>query len=110
MSVSAPRMAYVFLDDVLPRGDQEVWRPSIRKRSARQRSIRIFPEGGTMLGFGVKFFLARVPRWPARNERSFPVVLQYVDDKSYVVWPNSQKQREEPCCLCRRGTTFSDQQ
>jgi len=29
-----------------------------------------------------------------QNDRAFPVILQYVDDKSYVVWPKSQQQRE----------------
>ena len=29
-----------------------------------------------------------------QNERAFPVVVQYVDDKAYVVWPKSQAQRE----------------
>ena len=26
--------------------------------------------------------------------RAFPVVIQYIDDKAYVVWPKSQQQRE----------------
>jgi hypothetical protein len=29
-----------------------------------------------------------------QNERAFPVIVQYVDDKAYVVWPKSQQQRE----------------
>jgi hypothetical protein len=29
-----------------------------------------------------------------QNDRAFPVVIQYIDDKAYVVWPKSQQQRE----------------
>jgi ABC-type branched-subunit amino acid transport system substrate-binding protein len=51
------------------------------------------PEGGTMLGFGVKFG-GEEARAPGQNERAFPVIIQYVDDKSYVVWPKSLQVRE----------------
>ena len=46
-----------------------------------------------MLGFGVKFAGEGQPM-AGQNERAFPVIIQYVDDKSYVVWPKSQAQRE----------------
>ncbi len=46
-----------------------------------------------MLGFGVKF--EGVDQSMAgQNTRAFPVVIQYIDDKAYVVWPKSQQQRE----------------
>ena len=51
------------------------------------------PEGGTMLGFGVKFY-GEGTTYAGQNERSFPVVIQYIDDRSYVVWPKSLQQRE----------------
>jgi hypothetical protein len=51
------------------------------------------PEGGTMLGFGVKFEGENAPM-AGQNDRAFPVIVQYVDDKAYVVWPKSQQQRE----------------
>ena len=31
---------------------------------------------------------------PGQNERAFPVIVQYVDDKSYVVWPKSLQLRD----------------
>jgi ABC-type branched-subunit amino acid transport system substrate-binding protein len=65
------------------------------------------PEGGTMLGYGVKFY-GEGERFAGQNARSFPVVLQYIDDKSYVVWPKSQMQRETVLPL-PKGTTFSNQ-
>ena len=58
------------------------------------------PDGGTMLGFGVKF------NGDGQNQRSYPVVLQYIDDKSYIVWPKSQAQRE-PVLPLPAGTTYS---
>jgi branched-chain amino acid transport system substrate-binding protein len=51
------------------------------------------PDGGTMLGFGVKFEGVDEPM-AGQNTRAFPVVIQYIDDKAYVVWPKSQQQRE----------------
>ena len=64
-------------------------------------------EGGTMLGFGVKF-PAEGAQMAGQNERSFPVVIQYIDDKSYVVWPKSQAMREAVLPL-PKGTTYSNQ-
>ena len=29
-----------------------------------------------------------------QNERSFPVITQYIDDKPYVVWPKALQTRE----------------
>jgi branched-chain amino acid transport system substrate-binding protein len=47
-----------------------------------------------MLGFGVKFEGEGQPM-AGQNDRAFPVILQYVDDKSQIVWPKSL-QRAEP--------------
>nr|WP_247394836.1 hypothetical protein [Bradyrhizobium sp. 35] len=60
-----------------------------------------------MLGFGVKFYGEGTPM-AGQNERSFPVVIQYIDDKSSVVWPKSQAQREAVLPL-PKGTTYSNQ-
>jgi len=50
------------------------------------------PEGGTMLGFGVKFEGEGAVA-PGQNDRAFPVVIQYVDDKPHVVWPKNLQTR-----------------
>jgi len=47
-------------------------------------------------------------QFAGQNERSFPVILQYIDDKSYVVWPKSQAQRDAVLPL-PKGTTYSNQ-
>ena len=82
----------MFLTDVLPRAIKKYGGvdPDALRKAALDVDI---PEGGTMLGFGVKFHGEGTPM-AGQNERSFPVVIQYVDDKSYVVWPKSQAQRE----------------
>ena len=97
---------YVFLTEVLPRAIKKYGGvdPDALRKAALDTDI---PEGGTMLGFGVKFFGEGTPM-AGQNERSFPVVIQYIDDKSYVVWPKSQMQRETVLPL-PKGTTFSNQ-
>lgn len=97
---------YVFMADVLPRAIKKYGGvdPEALRKAALDTDI---PEGGTMLGFGVKFHGEGTPM-AGQNERSFPVVIQYVDDKSYVVWPKSQAQREAVLPL-PKGTTYSNQ-
>jgi ABC-type branched-subunit amino acid transport system substrate-binding protein len=95
---------YVFLNDVLPRAIKQYG--GVDPDALRKAALDVdLPEGGTMLGFGVKFFGEGTPM-AGQNERSFPVVIQYVDDKSYVVWPKSQAQREAVLPL-PGGTTYS---
>src|SRR5437667_4040293 len=97
---------YVFLTEVLPRAIKKYGGvdPDALRKAALEVDI---PEGGTMLGFGVKFH-GEGTQMAGQNERSFPVVIQYIDDKSYVVWPKSQAQREAVLPL-PKGTTFSNQ-
>ena len=95
---------YLFLTEVLPRAIKKYGGvdPDALRKAALEVDI---PEGGTMLGFGAKFFGEGAPM-AGQNERSFPVVIQYIDDKSYVVWPKSQAQREAVLPL-PAGTTYS---
>ncbi len=98
--------AYVFLDDVLPRAIKKYG--GVDSEALRKAALDTdIPEGGTMLGYGVKFY-REGERFAGQNSRSFPVILQYIDDKSYVVWPKSQMQRETVLPL-PKGTTFSNQ-
>jgi len=96
--------SYVFLADVLPRAIKKYGGvdPDALRKAALETDL---PEGGTMLGFGVKFFGEGTPM-AGQNERSFPVITQYVDDKSFVVWPKSQAQREAVLPL-PAGSTYS---
>jgi branched-chain amino acid transport system substrate-binding protein len=95
---------YVFMNNVLPRAIKQYG--GIDPDALRKASMDVdLPEGGTMLGFGVKFW-PEGSQYAGQNQRSFPVVLQYIDDKSYVVWPKSQAQRE-PVLPLPAGMTYS---
>ena len=97
---------YLFFTEVLPQAIKKYG--GIDPESLRKATLDVdLKEGGTMLGFGVKFFGEGNPM-AGQNERSFPVIIQYVDDKSYVVWPKSQAQREAVLPL-PKGTTYSNQ-
>jgi branched-chain amino acid transport system substrate-binding protein len=52
------------------------------------------PPGGTIQGYGVKFFPPDTPM-SGQNERSTPVVMQYGKEGTNVVWP-SQIRTAEP--------------
>lgn len=97
---------YLFFTAVLPVAIKKYGGvdPEALRKAALDLDIK---EGGTMLGFGVKF-PAEGSQMAGQNERSFPVVIQYVDDKSYVVWPKSQAMREAVLPL-PKGSTYSNQ-
>ena len=83
---------YLFLSNILPRAIKKYG--GITADDLRQAAMDTdVPDGGTMLGFGVKFE-GPDSGMAGQNDRAFPVVIQYIDDKSYVVWPKSQQQRE----------------
>src|SRR5215831_17787983 len=83
---------YIFMTEVLPRAIKKYG--GIDADALRKAALEVdLPEGGTMLGFGVKFEGEGSPM-AGQNERAFPIIIQYVDDKPYVVWPKSLQQRE----------------
>jgi len=83
---------YVLMTEVLPRAIKKYG--GIDADSLRKAALEVnLPEGGTMLGFGVKF-AGEGSAMAGQNERAFPVIVQYVDDKPYVVWPKSLQIRE----------------
>ena len=95
---------HLFLSEVLPRAIRKYG--GIDSESLRQAALDLeLPEGGTMQAFGVKFEPAG-STLAGQNQRAFPVITQYVDDKAYVVWPKSQQQRE-PVLPLPAGMTYS---
>jgi ABC-type branched-subunit amino acid transport system substrate-binding protein len=83
---------YLFLTKVLPRAITKYG--GITSDDLRQAALDTnLPDGRTMLGFGVKFETPGMPM-AGQNERAYPVIVQYIDDQSYVVWPKAQQQRE----------------
>jgi branched-chain amino acid transport system substrate-binding protein len=76
---------WVLLNDVLPRAIQKHggWSPDALAMAARETDI---PEGGTMQGYGVKFFGEGSPM-RGQNERAIAAVYQVVDGQFRHVWP-----------------------
>jgi branched-chain amino acid transport system substrate-binding protein len=96
--------SYVFFTEVLPRAIKKYG--GVDGEALRKAALDVdLPDGGTMLGFGVKF-APEDAALAGQNMRAFPVVTQYIDDKAYVVWPESQQQRE-PMLPLPAGTTYS---
>jgi ABC-type branched-subunit amino acid transport system substrate-binding protein len=83
---------YLFMTEVLPRAIKKFG--GIDAEALRKAALEVdLPEGGTMLGFGVKFEGEGSPA-PGQNERASPVIIQYIDDKPNVVWPKRLQLRE----------------
>ncbi len=82
---------YVLLTEVLPKAIKKYG--GIDAEALRKAALEVdLPEGGSMLGFGVKF--EGEGAVAGQNARAFPVITQYVDDNAYVVWPKSLQLRE----------------
>ncbi|HTE38911.1 MAG TPA: ABC transporter substrate-binding protein [Reyranella sp.] len=95
---------YLFLTEVLPRAIKKYG--GIDGEALRKAALDTdVPEGGTMLGFGVKFAPGDAVM-AGQNERAFPVITQYIDGNAVVVWPKSQQQRE-PVLPLPSGMTYS---
>jgi branched-chain amino acid transport system substrate-binding protein len=83
---------WIFLTDVLPRAIKKYG--GIDSEALRKSALDTdIPEGGTIQGYGVKF----VPpgqSMSGQNERSTPVVHQYINNDTFVVWPNAIKSKD----------------
>ena len=76
---------WLLLTDVVPRAIQKHggFGPEALAAAARETDI---PEGGTMQGYGVKFYPAG-HRFAGQNERAYPAVFQVVEGKFVLVYP-----------------------
>ena len=83
---------WIFLTDVLPRAIKKYGGtdPEALRKAALDTDI---PDGGTIQGYGVKFHRPG-HEMSGQNERSAPVVLQYIGGKTEVVWPNRLRTAE----------------
>jgi branched-chain amino acid transport system substrate-binding protein len=81
--------AWIFFTDVLPRAIKKHggFDPEALRKAALETDI---PEGGTIQGYGVKFFGPDKPL-SGQNERSSPVVMQFVEGATKIVWPSAIK-------------------
>ena len=83
---------YLFFTKVLPVAIKKYG--GVTSDDLRKAALDLdVPNGGTMLGYGVKFEKPGEPM-AGQNERAYPVVTQYIDDKAYVVWPKNLAQRD----------------
>ncbi|HLE44143.1 MAG TPA: ABC transporter substrate-binding protein [Methylomirabilota bacterium] len=76
---------WLLLTDVVPRAIQKHggFGPEALAAAARETDI---PEGGTMQGYGVRFYPAG-HRFAGQNERAYPAVFQVVEGKFVLVYP-----------------------
>ncbi|NLD55773.1 MAG: ABC transporter substrate-binding protein [Burkholderiaceae bacterium] len=83
---------WIFLQDVLPRAIRKYGGvdPEALRKAALDTDI---PEGGTIQGYGVKFFPPGTPM-AGQNERSTPAVMQYIGKETVVVWPSAIKTKD----------------
>ncbi len=78
---------WLFLNDVLPRAIKKYH--GIDSEALRKAALDTdIPIGGTIQGYGVKFFPPGT-KMSGQNERSTPVVMQYVNGRTYIAWPNA---------------------
>ncbi len=83
---------WAFLEDVLPRAIKK--HGGISAEALQKAALETdIPDGGTLQGYGVKF---NPPghEMAGQNARAYPVVMQYVGDKTLVVWPKSSATAE----------------
>jgi branched-chain amino acid transport system substrate-binding protein len=81
--------SWIFFTDVLPRAIKKYGGidPEALRKAALDTDI---PVGGTIQGYGVKFFPPGT-EMAGQNERSTPVVMQYTGGKTRIVWPTAIK-------------------
>jgi branched-chain amino acid transport system substrate-binding protein len=77
--------AWIFFTDVLPRAIKKHGGidPEALRKAALETDI---PVGGTIQGYGVKFFPPG-HKMAGQNERSSPVVMQFVNGATKIAWP-----------------------
>jgi len=97
---------WIFLTDVLPRAIKKYGGtdPEALRKAALDTDI---PEGGTIQGYGVKFFPPG-SEMAGQNQRSSPVVMQYIAGKTEIVWP-ARLRTAEPVLPWPKSHSYSNQ-
>jgi len=95
---------WILLSDVLPRAIKKYggFDSDALRKAALDTDI---PTGGTIQGYGVKF-LPPGNALAGQNERSFPVVMQYVENKTQLIWPLAIK-TADPVLPLPQTNTYS---
>ena len=97
---------WIFLTDVLPRAIRKYGGvdPEALRKAALDTDI---PDGGTIQGYGVKFHPPG-HEMSGQNERSTPVVIQYIGGDSKIVWP-ARLRTAEPVLPWPKTHSYSNQ-
>ncbi len=98
--------SWIFFTDVLPRAIKKYggYDPEALRKAALETDI---PVGGTIQGYGVKFFPAG-SEMSGQNERSSPVVMQYQGGQTKIVWPTAIK-TADPVLPIPKSSVYSNQ-
>jgi branched-chain amino acid transport system substrate-binding protein len=96
--------SWIFLSDVLPRAIKKHggFDAAALQKAAMETDI---PVGGTLQGYGVKFYPPG-HEMRGQNERAFPVVMQYVNGETKVVFPK-EVATTSPVMPLPKGHTFA---
>ena len=96
--------SWIFFTDVLPRAIRK--HGGVDAEALRKAALETdIPVGGTIQGYGVKFFPPGSPM-AGQNERSSPVVMQYSGNDTFVVWPSAIKTKD-PVLPLPKGHTYA---
>jgi branched-chain amino acid transport system substrate-binding protein len=97
---------WIFLTDVLPRAIKKYRGidPEALRKAALDTDIA---DGGTIQGYGVKFHPPG-HEMAGQNERSSPVVMQYINGKTQIVWPERLR-TAEPVLPWPKSHSYSNQ-
>jgi branched-chain amino acid transport system substrate-binding protein len=98
--------SWIFFTDVLPRAIKKHggYDPEALRKAALETDI---PVGGTIQGYGVKFFPPG-QEMSGQNERSSPVVMQYQGGQTKIVWPTAIK-TADPLLPIPKSSAYSNQ-
>lgn len=96
--------SWILFTDVIPRAIKKYggFDPEALRKAALETDI---PEGGTIQGYGVKFFPPGT-EMSGQNERSSPVVMQYIGGETKIAWPTSIK-TIDPVMPLPSGNSYS---
>ena len=84
--------SWIFFTDVLPRAIKKYG--GIDSEALRKAALDTdIPSGGTIQGYGVKFFPPGTSM-AGQNERASPVVMQYNGNDTFVVWPQAIRTKD----------------
>jgi branched-chain amino acid transport system substrate-binding protein len=97
--------AWIFFTDVMPRAIKKYGGigPEALRKAALDTDI---PVGGTIQGYGVRFFHPGTPM-SGQNELSSPVVMQYLGGQTKIVWPAAIK-TADPLLPIPKSSAYSN--